>query len=152
MLAGLSFQVVSLFLFACLCLDFAIRLRKNPQAWNTNYIALRESPRFKAFICGLAIATLAIFIRSVYRVAELSGGFHGSLANNEVGFMILEGAMIIIATSCLTFLHPGIAFDGAWGAANFTFRARKKGDLDTEMTRTSGEDEEVPKTEANTRE
>jgi len=44
--------------------------------------------------------------------------------------MILEGAMIVIATSCLTFLHPGISFQGAWTAANFTFRKGKNGDVE----------------------
>lgn len=149
MLAGLSCQVVSLVIFAALCLEFAFRLRKNPQGWNPDHMELRSSPRFRAFLYGLAIATLAIFIRSAYRVAELSGGFHGSLANNEVSFMILEGTMIIIATSCLTFLHPGLAFHGSWATANFTFRAKKG--LDTEMTPTSQVSEQEEETEAKIR-
>jgi hypothetical protein len=41
-------------------------------------------------------------------------------------FMILEGAMITIATTCLTALHPGISFQGAWHEVNFSFRARKE--------------------------
>lgn len=125
MLAGLSVQVVSLALFAGLCGDFAFRLYKNPQSWSDEYANLYRSRRFTAFICGLCLATLTIFIRSVYRVAELSGGFRGPLANNQVSFMILEGVMIIIATSCLTFLHPGISFQGVWAEANFSLRGRK---------------------------
>lgn len=66
---------------------------------------------------GLALATITIFVRSVFRVAELKGGFHSSLANNQVLFMILEGAMIGIATLCLTVFHPGICFGGQWGEA-----------------------------------
>lgn len=122
MLAGLSVQVASLTLFAFLCGEFAYRLYKNPQSWSMEHTGLYESKLFKAFLCGLCVATLTIFIRSAFRVAELSGGFHGPLANNEISFMILEGAMIIVATSCLTFLHPGISFQGSWTAANFTFR------------------------------
>jgi hypothetical protein len=60
----------------------------------------------------LAIATIGIFIRSVYRVAELQGGFGGSLANSEALFMIFEGPMTIIAVAALTVFHPGTCFSG----------------------------------------
>jgi hypothetical protein len=63
---------------------------------------------------GLTVATLAIFVRSIFRVAELREGFNGPLANDEVTFMILEGAMMVIATLCLTVLHPGYCFGGYW--------------------------------------
>lgn len=128
MIAGLSFQVFSLAFFAACCAEFTFRLWKNPQSWSMEHAQLYESKLFKAFLCGLCAATLTIFIRSCFRVAELSGGFHGPLANNEASFMILEGAMIIIATSCLTLLHPGVAFRGMWSTANFTFRTRNNRD------------------------
>ena len=91
---------------------------------------------------GLAFATLTIFTRSTFRVAELSGGFHGSLANNQISFMILEGAMVTIACSCLMILHPGISFRGSWSDANFTFRMRKAGGLEKSIYATSGESEQ----------
>ena len=71
---------------------------------------------------GLAIATLAIFTRSIFRVAELNGGFHSALANNEVAFMVLEGVMLVIALLALTILHPGICFDGQWNKTKWSFR------------------------------
>jgi len=40
--------------------------------------------------------------------------------------MILEGAMIIIATIALTVCHPALSFAGQWSAANFTLRGQKK--------------------------
>jgi len=135
MLAGLSFQVVSLFIFATMSLEYAFRLYKNPMSWDTAYTALYNTTRFKSFLWGLSVATLTLFIRSVYRVAELSQGFNGSLANNQAGFMVLEGAMVTVAAGCMTFLHPGIAFRGRWSDANFHFR---KGKGDTEK-RNSGD-------------
>ena len=63
---------------------------------------------------ALVIASLAILTRSSYRVAELSGGFHGRLWNSQVYFMILDGAMVAIASLCLTGFHPGMAFHGQW--------------------------------------
>ncbi|KAE8445435.1 hypothetical protein EG329_013448 [Mollisiaceae sp. DMI_Dod_QoI] len=134
MLAGLSVQVASLALFASMCAEFAYRLYRNPNAWNMNHAQLYDSKLFKSFLIGLCVATLTIFIRSAFRVAELSGGFHGPLANNQVSFMVLEGAMIIIATSCLTLLHPGFCFQGAWHAADFTFLKRKSVESEVEMS------------------
>jgi hypothetical protein len=128
MLAGLSVQVASLALFASLCAEFAFRLYQSPDSWSTEHAGLYQSKLFKAYLCGLAVALLTIFIRSAFRVAELSGGFHGPLANNQISFMILEGAMIVIATSCLTILHPGVCFKGYWSSANFHFRLEKGGE------------------------
>lgn len=78
-------------------------------------------------IAALAIATLTIFTRSVYRVAELAGGFDGTIANDEVLFEVLEGPMIMIATIALTVFHPGFSFEGLWSAAGWSLR--KKGAL-----------------------
>lgn len=137
MIAGLSFQVFSLALFATCCADFALRLYRNPSSWSAKHKSLYESWLFKAFLAGLCLATLTIFIRSAFRVAELSGGFHGPLANNEISFMILEGAMIVIAATCLTVFHPGIAFQGVWHEADFSFRSRK-GDVEKTVTPEEG--------------
>jgi hypothetical protein len=65
-------------------------------------------------ISALLIGTIAILVRSSFRVAELTGGFHGELWNSQVDFMLLDGAMIAIASICLTISHPGLAFHGRW--------------------------------------
>lgn len=78
-------------------------------------------------IKGLFTATLAIYIRSVFRVAELWGGFDSSLANNEPIFMALEGGMLLLATTCQTISHPHFAFRGNWHVANFGMRKDKAG-------------------------
>lgn len=59
-------------------------------------------------------------------MAELSGGFGGHLANDEVSYMILEGVMIIIASLALTIMHPGIGFGKvAWAEGDWHFRSKK---------------------------
>ncbi|KAL8890481.1 MAG: hypothetical protein Q9192_005865 [Flavoplaca navasiana] len=65
-------------------------------------------------LTSLSIATLCIYIRSIFRVAELQEGFNGHLANDEVTFMILEGAMVAIASIALTLPHPGMVFGQNW--------------------------------------
>ena len=81
MVAGVAWQVFSLALFSAACLDFAQRVQKTSKsAMNPSFAEFRESKKFKLFLFSLAAATLAIFTRCVFRVAELSGGFHGRLA------------------------------------------------------------------------
>lgn len=122
MLAGLGFQIFSIVLFAIAAGWFAFRVWSNQQTWNTRYLSLTQSRLFKFFLVGLVLATLMIFIRSVYRCVELSGGFTGKLfTKDEALFMVLEGVMIVFAGGLLTFLHPGISFQGSWHDVNNTF-------------------------------
>ncbi|EPS27737.1 hypothetical protein PDE_02681 [Penicillium oxalicum 114-2] len=131
MIAGLSFQVASLALFMGLCLDFAWQVSKKQHELSPDVRMqeVRESALWKAFLGALAIATVTIFVRSAFRVAELNGGFHSALANDQVLFMILEGAMIAIATICMTVLHPGICFKGLWDATKWSFRRARQSEL-----------------------
>ena len=71
---------------------------------------LRASWTFRAFLGALALATLCIFIRSIYRVAELSEGWEGALIKNQKLFIGLEGAMVIVAVLSLNAFHPGLCF------------------------------------------
>jgi len=77
-------------------------------------------------ITALWAAAILIFIRSVYRVAELSGGFDSAIANDEPAFMVLEGPMIILAVAVLTAFHPGLAFDRRWHEATWSFKVGKQ--------------------------
>ena len=70
-------------------------------------------------------------------MAELSQGFSGALANNQVTFMVLDGVMIILASLALTVYHPGIAFQGEWQHANFPLRQRKEAQLAEKNSQTS---------------
>ncbi|KAF4631646.1 hypothetical protein G7Y89_g6486 [Cudoniella acicularis] len=81
--------------------------------------------KFKAFLWALATATIAIFIRSVFRVAELSRGFHGPLGNQEVTYIVLEGVMVLTASISLTAFHPGPAFGGQWQATDFKLAGKE---------------------------
>lgn len=138
LIAGLAFQVGSQSVFAVLCLDLYLRYRKLGDSLgdglNPAFAGLRATKKFRYFLWALAGATFFIYVRSCFRCAELSQGFHSSLANSEITFMILEGVMIILAATLLTAFHPGIAMgkDG-WSAADWSAGTRKKsGSLDLE--------------------
>ena len=127
MVAGVGWQVVSLGIFAILCAEFGWRVHRAPGTQrNPDFAVLRKTFRFKAFLWTLGLAAVAIFVRSVFRCAELSGGFHGKLAQQQITFMILEGAMITSAVLLLTIFHPGLSFQGRWNEASWSLGKKGK--------------------------
>jgi RTA1 like protein len=78
-----------------------------------------------------AFATIFILTRSCFRVAELAKGFGGKLANQQVPFMILEGAMIVLATATMTIYHPGNAFGDKWDDAGWSWKKESGKDVES---------------------
>ncbi|TVY17590.1 Sphingoid long-chain base transporter RSB1, partial [Lachnellula arida] len=122
MVAGLAFQVLTLLIFMTLCLDFAIRTRRRYKSLgeaaldqNPLYVSLRGSWRFKGFIAALALATICIFWRSVYRVAELGEGWTGNLIRRQWLFVGFEGVMVVVACFALNMFNPAFSFKEAMG-------------------------------------
>lgn len=127
MIAGVVFQVVSLLIFMGLWLEFILRLRKtSASAQDKRFAELRDTKRFTWFQYALGAAVVLVFIRSVYRVAELQQGFNGPIANDQVSFMILEGPMIFLAVLAMTVLHPGIAFGDSLRSASWSVKQSRK--------------------------
>jgi hypothetical protein len=116
MLAGLAVQVVTLAIFIALSADFAVKTWKRvnalgkAQALDPHHARLRASLRFRGFLVALAFATLCIFTRSVYRVAELSEGWTGHLISTQRYFIGLEGAIVAAGVLSLNGFHPGFCF------------------------------------------
>lgn len=112
MVAGLSFQVASLFLFIILASEYAFRLRK----WRSSHGATAHLPvsrrSVQLFLAFFPLAILCIFIRCVYRVAELSDGWSGKLIHEEGTFIGLEGVMVLFAVYALHNGHPGVLLRG----------------------------------------
>lgn len=116
MIAGLAMQVFTLAIFIILSLDFAfktfgrIRSMGSTAALDQTHAQLRASWKFKGFLIALSFATLCIFTRSVYRVAELSEGWNGHLIKTQKYFIGLEGAIVGAAVLALNIFHPGLCF------------------------------------------
>ncbi|KUL88420.1 hypothetical protein ZTR_05412 [Talaromyces verruculosus] len=116
MLAGLIFQIVTLILFAALCLEFAWRVHRFPHWKSVEFSDIRDSRRFRGFLLAAVATFVLIFVRCVYRVVELAGGWNNSLQREEVPFIILESGMITIAVFAFAICHPGYAFKDVFGA------------------------------------
>ncbi len=93
MIAGLAFQVFTLTLFMALCAEYALRYvrARRASAQGSGFALRKIDAKFQLFLVMLGLATICIFIRSVYRVIELAGGWGGELLRDEPKFIILEG-------------------------------------------------------------
>ncbi|KAL6407303.1 hypothetical protein AUP68_10133 [Ilyonectria robusta] len=112
MMAGIAFQVVTLSIFAILTVLFLVRRVRARTSDPLSGTALEtwHSTKFRWFLSGLITAFTSVFIRCVYRIAEMRGGWGNSLMRDQITFIILEGCMMLIATSAQTILHPGHFF------------------------------------------
>lgn len=108
LIAGLSFQVFTMSCFIVLVIDFAVRARRGGgrRGADGKQAVLRASPRFRGFLGAIAFATVLIFARCVYRVAELSEGYSGHLAKTQGYFIALEGSVVVAAVWALNINHP----------------------------------------------
>ncbi|CAG8957696.1 hypothetical protein HYFRA_00000031 [Hymenoscyphus fraxineus] len=117
MLAGLIFQAFSLLMFMGLAAEYGWQIRRE-RRWRVNGTQnmgnTKKAARVRLVVIGLMVSTISILTRSSYRIVELWRGVGGTLANQQVPFMIFEGGIIVLASITLTILHPGIAFSPRW--------------------------------------
>jgi hypothetical protein len=135
MIAGLAFQVITLFAFMALALDFALRVHRRRKALgasaldqNPRIAAIRGSWLFKGFVAAITLSTICIFWRCVFRVAELSDGWSGPLMHRQDLFVGFEGVMIVVACLALNFFHPAVCcgelMEGAGGLGGSRRKAK----------------------------
>ena len=87
-LAGLVLQVFTLLVFVVLVVDYSNRYHGRHE-FNLPARA-RFTHAFGVFLTFLGIAVVLIFTRCVYRIAELSQGYSGSVFYNEGLFIALK--------------------------------------------------------------
>lgn len=61
----------------------------------------------KLMLVGMAISTVFILIRSVYRTIELLNGWTGRIITTQLYFNVLDGGAIVIAIWAINIFHPG---------------------------------------------
>jgi hypothetical protein len=117
MIGGLSFQALTLLVFLSLSANFGIRTikaykRNGMGALNDGLESrrLRQSKRFRAMLVSLTLSAILIFMRSIYRVVELSEGWKGELMGNEGYVIWLEAVPVGISGLILSVFHPATCF------------------------------------------
>lgn len=94
MIAGIVFQVATLLVFAGLVIDYVISTRRNWDAVSEHAKTIGASKQFKRFSWALLVAFAGVFLRSVYRIAELAPGWATPIMRDEISFIILEGLYV----------------------------------------------------------
>jgi RTA1 like protein len=93
--AGLAFQVFSFLVFIFLLALFLWRIRK---------VCTHSTIPFTLALCA---ATLLVYLRTCFRLAETVQGVQKSLFTHEAYFGVLEFAPIVLAIFSLNAFHPG---------------------------------------------
>ena len=95
LLAGLSFQVFAFFIFIVVFVAFCVKSRK------------AATKNFKIFAAATFVATLAVYLRTIFRLAETAEGLMENLSTHEVYFGCLEFLPIVVAVYIFIWYHPG---------------------------------------------
>jgi hypothetical protein len=96
LLGGLAYQVFAMGIFVILSALFGWRARDK----------LREDGLVVFFLVS-ASATLLVYLRTCFRLAETAEGLGGNLSTGEVYFGTLEFAPVVLAVLLLAGWHPG---------------------------------------------
>jgi hypothetical protein len=93
LMAGISWQVVALFIFIGAASWYVVRRWKGIKEYplSPEAAATLKQPRFRLFAFGVASAWIAIFFRCVYRIVEMAGGWGNEIMRDEVTFIVFEG-------------------------------------------------------------
>ena len=122
MMAGIAWQVATLIMFAILVSDYCYRAYMHRASFTQATVNLLSATKFKLFAASIFVAFLTIFIRCVFRIAEMAKGWGNPIMQSETDFIVLDGVMVTIAVLCLTIFHPGIFF-----TPMVTYKRDKKG-------------------------
>ncbi|KZV76205.1 RTA1-domain-containing protein [Peniophora sp. CONT] len=109
MLAGIVFQLAGIIVYAVLAAEFLWHyIHDRPFRRSYVYEQRSQTPRrLKLMLLGMGIMTVLLFIRSVYRTAELANGWKGKIITTEWPFDLFDGAMVTLAMFSLNVIHPG---------------------------------------------
>jgi hypothetical protein len=138
MIAGVIFQVVTLAFFGYFLTEYTLRTYRRREKLSEESMTLFHKTSFRCFMGSIITAYVCIFVRCVYRIPELTGGWGSELMRNEPEFIVLEGVMIVIAVGVLTVFHPGYCFPALGNTIGKKNKYNRKsiGDSDVEMMST----------------
>ncbi|KAJ6781978.1 hypothetical protein PWT90_01264 [Aphanocladium album] len=112
-IAGVALQVVVLAFFGALGLDYLVRVARwmrKPEAQGSDGLQVWRTRNFRIFLAAMCSAYMAIFIRCIYRIAEMAGGWGNHIMQDQPSFLVLDSSLVLVGSALLTIFHPGIFF------------------------------------------
>lgn len=102
MVAGIAFQTFTTAIFMGLAIDYAVRCYKEKSCLNVT-----QFKSWKIIMFALAISSIFIETRSLYRSVELGQGWSGYLITHEPYFLVLDSLMMLLYIYTLAIIFPG---------------------------------------------
>ncbi|KAL9578817.1 MAG: hypothetical protein Q9212_005478 [Teloschistes hypoglaucus] len=100
LLAGLAIQTFSFTVFLTILALFRLALAKD----TTSKSSVKTKDHF---IFAVALSSLLVYLRTLFRLAETASGLFSSVSTNETLFGVLEFTPVVIAIWILAVWHPG---------------------------------------------
>ncbi|KAG0647624.1 Efflux pump [Hyphodiscus hymeniophilus] len=110
MLAGIVFQVATFTFLYILTAMFIFKLRRGLPSLTAEASTVLFSRDLKIFATAIFVSSLAVYVRCVYRIAELAQGWANEIMRDQTGYIVLDGVMCCIAILAITVCYPGIFF------------------------------------------
>ena len=103
LLAGLAVQVCVFFVFLVLLAIFLFKARKVVFAVGKD----GTGKGMKLFLAAFVVATVLVYLRTCFRLAETALGLDSFLFRNEHYFLALEFVPVVVAVFLFNAWHPG---------------------------------------------
>jgi hypothetical protein len=90
MITGIAWQVLTLLLFGAATVDYVVRRFRSSEPLSPAAQSLLDAMKFRMFLVAITVAYFSIFIRCVYRIAEMAGGWRNPIMQNQNLFIGAE--------------------------------------------------------------
>ncbi|KAI0813323.1 RTA1 like protein-domain-containing protein [Xylaria sp. FL0064] len=114
LVAGLAVQLFALVIFVLHGILFAITLRTRQHELDPKFAFVYTSTSFKLFIAAFTFTTFLISLRTGYRTVQVAEGFQSSVAQSEMLFLVLDGAVMLMASTLLLIYFPARVLGQSW--------------------------------------
>ncbi|KGO72766.1 RTA-like protein [Penicillium italicum] len=123
MMAGIVWQVATLTVFGVMSGHFLLQIQNaSKDGLTVEARKVWNSRNFWVFFWGTFVSFVTTYIRCVYRIAEMAGGWKNPIMQDELDFTILESIMCAVAVIVLCVTPPGYFFPQMHG--NYTGSAQ----------------------------
>ncbi|GME98587.1 unnamed protein product [Ambrosiozyma monospora] len=111
-IAGLVIQLVIMIIFTVLASVFFFNMyshsSKSSLKLDDRYSKIRDTPYAGSVLFSILISIFLFYIRTIYRIVQMSGSFNSRLHRNETLLLVLDAAMVAISVVLLTIFYPGL--------------------------------------------
>lgn len=117
-LGGMVAQLVVIIAFVGYIVDYLVRYHNDSPAREepvgVRVSGFADSPargrytgKLKTMTCALGFVNVCLFIRTIYRLVELSDSPNGGVIHNELALSVFDGSLMLLALHALNVFHPG---------------------------------------------